>query len=569
MRLLVGQTSLRSSFKAAQNLPMATRFIFRRNLDIGSLEAETDAFLLETFTDKGDIGVLRDTQNAHCIVVGRTGSGKSALLTYLADKEEYVVRVNPEAMSLKYLSNSDIIQYLKSLGTNLDLFYKVLWKHVFIIEFLKMHFGEAAHKENGALTLFAQRLTMSKKKQEALNYLRQYHDDFWEKTEVRVRTVENQVKLKLGGELKLTPVAFEKLMAGTLRSEKEGVQIEKSEIANKAQKVISELQADAIYGIVDLLKEDVFSSKQRKYYVIIDDLDKDWVDVSIVYDLIRALIITINELKAIPGTKIVIALRDNLYEKALLETEARGMQREKFRQLNLVLEWSAPELKELLNKRLEHLMRGQYSNKPPTIDEIMPKAAGGKLSGFDYMVMRTLLRPRDIIAFFNKCIEKANGNSTITREIVGLAEPEYSRERLEAIEDEWVENFGSVLPLCAFLRGGPPSFVFSALKESHLEPTLFADVKDKNSAALRIQNDYMVGVGTNFTSAVKRILCILYRVGIIGAKLNSSEPTIYSHNSTKTLEPADIEPNTKFYVHLMFHAALKINTRHDKYLVTA
>lgn len=489
---------------------MANKFTFRRNLDVGSLEAETDSFLLEAFTDKGDIDVIRDTQNVRSIVVGRTGSGKSALLTYLETVEGNIKRINPEAMSLKYLSNSDIIKYLKALGTNLDLFYKVLWKHVFIVEFLKMQFGDDVNRENGAIQSFMQRFLLGNKKRVLLDYLHQYKDDgFWEKTEVRVRTIEEQVKNNLTAELKLTPEAFQKLINGTLKFERGDSTIDKKEIANKAQKVISELQADSIYKVYEILKEDIFNNKQKRFYIIIDDLDKDWVDITIVYDLIRALVITINELKGIPGTKIIIALRDNLYEKALEETEARGMQREKFRQLNLNLEWTHAYLKELLNKRLALLMRRQYSKDSPTIDDIMPKGGSGKLSGFDYMIQRTLLRPRDIIAFFNKCIEKANGNSSITRAILNQAEQEYSRERLEAIDDEWAENFGSIKPLCEFLRSGPPSFKISDLNVIDLERTLMAEIKDASSAAYRIANSYVVGVNYTFQDALKNIVDLL------------------------------------------------------------
>lgn len=540
---------------------MANTFIFRSNLDIGDLEAEKDAFLLQAFIDKGDMEVLRDTENPRCIIVGRTGAGKSALLKYLENQEHKVARVNPEAMSLRYLSNSDIIRYLNKLGTNLDLFYKVLWKHVFIIEFLKLHFGAEAYKENGPIAQFIERFTKSAAKRDALQYLRDFDGDFWEKAEVRVRTIETQVRTKLGKELNLAPEVLNKLISGTLHGEKEVVHLERQEIAFKAQKVISELQADSIYRVVEALKDDIFKDKQRRYFIVIDDLDKDWVDVTIVYDLIRALIVTINELKAIPGTKIVIALRDNLYEKALEQPKVRGIQREKFRQLNLNLEWNAGHLKELLNRRLATLMKYQYSNTSPTVDDVMVKASGGRLSGFDYIVRRTLFRPRDVIAFFNKCIEKANGSPTITRETLNLAEPEYSRERLEAVDDEWAENFGSILPLCAFLRGGLPSFTFGTLKDSDMELTLLAAVRDKDSAAFRIQQDYMIDGVPAFQIAARKILCILYRVGILGVKISPSEQARYVYNSTQLLEPSDITADTKFYVNLMFQAALKIDNK--------
>ncbi|GAB3826318.1 hypothetical protein GCM10028821_08210 [Hymenobacter jeollabukensis] len=269
---------------------------------------------------------------------------------------------------------------------------------------------------------------------------------------------------------------------------------------------------------------------------------------------------TINELKSIPGTKIIIALRDNLYEKTFQFGDVRGMQREKYRQLNLAIEWNTTYLKQLLNNRLALLMKEQYTNTTPTVEDFMPKAAGNKLSGFDYLIRRTLLRPRDVIAFFNKCMEKSNGQSTITRETLSLAEPEYSRERLEAVEDEWMENFGSIIPLCAFLRGKGPMFRFKDLKENDMEATLLASSPDKNNALFKIQNDYIIG-SVDFSMAVKQILCILYRVGVLGAKLSSSESTMFTQSSTKTLEPTDITDEAKFYVHMMFYAALKITLR--------
>jgi GTPase SAR1 family protein len=114
---------------------------FTRNLDIGSLEAEDDNFLISAFIEKQDSTVLQETDNQKCIIVGRTGTGKSALIRRLIEGEENVSQIRPEEMSLKYLSNSDILEYFRKLDVKLDLFYKVLWKHVFIVEILKLYYG--------------------------------------------------------------------------------------------------------------------------------------------------------------------------------------------------------------------------------------------------------------------------------------------------------------------------------------------------------------------------------------------------------------------------------------------
>ena len=55
-------------------------FVIKRGLRIGDLEAETDADLLSTcFVDNGDLELLLDVQRPESIIIGRTGSGKSAL----------------------------------------------------------------------------------------------------------------------------------------------------------------------------------------------------------------------------------------------------------------------------------------------------------------------------------------------------------------------------------------------------------------------------------------------------------------------------------------------------------
>ena len=73
-------------------IPRGAAFRFRRNDNIGAAEAESDdAFLFECFVDTGDLEILTDCGESKRIVVGRTGSGKSALLRMVREREAHVI----------------------------------------------------------------------------------------------------------------------------------------------------------------------------------------------------------------------------------------------------------------------------------------------------------------------------------------------------------------------------------------------------------------------------------------------------------------------------------------------
>ena len=65
----------------------------------------------------------------------------------------------------------------------------------------------------------------------------------------------------------------------------------------------------------------------------------------------------------------------------------------------------------------------------------------GKTGIGEYLVQRTHYRPRDIIMFFNSCIQKAIGSPTISLSMLREAESEYSSARLQALYDEWRTDY--------------------------------------------------------------------------------------------------------------------------------
>src|SRR5437868_146109 len=104
------------------------KFRFRRNDNIGAVDAELDKDFLENcFVDTGDLEVLLNCADPRRIVVGRIGSGKTAILGRLALRHEKVIEIAPESLALSYVANSNILSFVESLGVKLDIFFRLLW----------------------------------------------------------------------------------------------------------------------------------------------------------------------------------------------------------------------------------------------------------------------------------------------------------------------------------------------------------------------------------------------------------------------------------------------------------
>jgi energy-coupling factor transporter ATP-binding protein EcfA2 len=76
------------------------------------------------------------------LIVGRTGSGKTALIKQIKNASSDVSVLDPEELSMQYLHNS-VLRTIASWGVNLDIFYKYLWRHVCILELIRMRYGDA------------------------------------------------------------------------------------------------------------------------------------------------------------------------------------------------------------------------------------------------------------------------------------------------------------------------------------------------------------------------------------------------------------------------------------------
>lgn len=169
------------------------------------------------------------------------------------------------------------------------------------------------------------------------------------------------------------------------------------------------------------------------------------------------MIETVRDFRKVRHVKLVVAIRYDLLDRVFKLTRDAGFQEEKYESLFLPLEWTRERLVEILDARINYLVRSRYTTQSVTNKDILPKKIKGTQT-IDYLLNRTLMRPRDIIVFFNKCIAHATDRPLITAQIVTEAEGEFSKDRLRALADEWHADYPNLIDCAMILKGKKSPF---------------------------------------------------------------------------------------------------------------
>ena len=181
------------------------RFRLRKGIELGKLAAENEKSLLErVFIDQGRLDHLVDPDSPQFLILGRTGSGKTALIEQVKSRVEHASALNPEELSMQYLHNSQVLKQLVQWGVNLDVFYKFLWRHVCVLQLIRMRYQD--EEDTAGVVEQILRLVSSSKREaehareEAQRYLHDYGDEFWQTTDTRIKKLVDEVESKLKGD---------------------------------------------------------------------------------------------------------------------------------------------------------------------------------------------------------------------------------------------------------------------------------------------------------------------------------------------------------------------------------
>lgn len=541
---------------------MVNEVVIKKGVRLGELDAEADVGMLDScFYDNGQLNDLLDVSSPRSIVLGRTGSGKSALIYKISSDVEHSSILDPNDISVRFLEHSNIIQFFNELGVKLDLFYRILWRHLLTVELLKLRYNLRTESDNTSflsrINEWAQRDSV---KQRALNYFREWGDRFWLETDEQLRELTtkftNDVKAKLGAKYSGVEISLE---GAKHLSDKVKV-----EIKSLATQVVSGIQIKKLNEVLDLLADNAFEDKQKRYYILIDKLDEDWAETETRCRFIRALIEETKALRKIPQVKIVTALRIDLLDLVFDRTRDSGFQEEKYDAYISKIIWTKDELKALLDIRVNEVYKRQYTTHDVYFNDVFPSAAkhGGGTSA-DYIIERTMLRPRDAIQFANECFLLAIGRPRVSWRVLNAAEAYYSQKRIKSLKEEWAEFYPCLEHTVEIVRGLDTPFTRSVISNERLEALAeeIHDGDDKDPCVLACRNLYKPGSKISHSDLLSKIIISLYHVGVIGVKISTLDTYTWSHVDQPRLTNSEAKRINSIKVHKMLRHALEIKDR--------
>ncbi|MBA7619156.1 hypothetical protein ES703_26492 [subsurface metagenome] len=536
-------------------------FTFKPGFSIGAVDAEHDPLLEECFIATSCYNQISNINDPHCGIIGRSGTGKTAILRLLIKNLPIVAEIRPDALAFQFLSSSEMMMALRNSHIDIDYFYKLLWRHVFVVEILKAGFPKEARR-SGLIRKAIARIKKSsvpdKERDRAIKYLDEWGGSILQAPQERVINIHNELEKRLRAKLGtgswpniLAPEANIEGEIVTKREESEQVRIVKDEI--------NKIQVQDLNAVKQYLNTDILTDLRKPIFVVIDDLDRFWIEEPLVYDLIRALMLEIYDWADVKNVKIVYVLRDNILEKIESEFTTRSYQREKIDDQRIRLRWNNIELTNLIERRLAAISeREKY--KYTHLNELLPSKTGGQVSGKEYIFNRSLDRPRDIIDFFNKAAAESTLQTSISWKNLFAAEEAYSLGRLRSLFDEWEANCPGIDLLVNILRGGPPHFPLTWFSEDDIE-RIFSNPKLPEEGWLsKCYREFTFTYTKNKTAAIstcrKELLKILYEIGLVGVKTSTSGSYRYAHKMQPILSDSDFENDLEIAVHPAYHKTL-------------
>lgn len=500
------------------------KYIFKKNTEIGSLDAETDVFLSECFhsTELFESMLKFDKNDPSFnkrIIVGRTGAGKTALLKQLRKCPELISgEIKAEETIFEYINNHIFISKLTKNGIDLRVFYKSLWMHVLLVKIITLSANKRGQEGwISDVKDWVQR-TAGKNRNTILanEYIDAYSGKFFNDEIITEIADKMELHLKTGitgiGEGGITEEVRKNIQTTTSR-------YVSTELINKQRELIKYFSEE-------------LNPSQKKILIAIDDLDKSWLSQSDVrYDFINALLDAFKDLLDIKAVKIIISIRADILIGIYSKTPR---QEEKDKSLVVTLDWTDPEIGDILDKRINYLIKNKYSGSQSVSFREIFNFDVKNQPAYKYISERVMRRPRDAIDFVNKCFSQADGRTELNEDWILLGEEMFFGSRKIALQKEWQSLYPDILHYIDAIH--------------YLEKSNFI----ASEAIFRAVMDHLQNTCTDNEEIAlewQKILNVWFLVGLVGI-VKSPTSVFYSNFEKSSLDLSDYDK--RFIVHPLF-----------------
>lgn len=444
------------------------------------------------------------------IVLGNRGTGKSAIFKVLADRRRKaklaVVELAPEDYSYEMLSTVLAKEAEGSWAKHGA--YAVAWKFLIYVSVMRAVVGDATRVQKGPVGRLQR-------------YLRDRHAD------------------EQGSKLSML-VAYLKRM--------EGIKVGPLEASVKTRDLERMYKLDEISPLLDDLRE---ALKSRPVVMLVDELDRGW-DASedakaFVSGLFQACV-KLNELS--PHLQVYMSLRQELYDSipALYEDA------QKARDMIEVISWDEPSLLHLVANRVRYSvpeMRA-YADEACWAAVFAETLQYRGNKSFNYVVDRTLYRPREVIEFGTRAVEVAQDRGSagfpIDYSVISDAEMAYSEARIQDIAAEYRFQYPGLGSVFEVFRGKTYLMDRTALEEVCLELVTNEVPTDESTEA------WLQGADPEY------VIETLWRVGFLRARavggVKARRRSGSSYLGPHQVGSLNLQSITQFQVHPMFRAHL-------------
>ena len=542
---------------------MAQRRRIAAGFNLGGEQAEADPLLEEAFFASSVYEAIASRTDRHCFLIGRTGSGKSAVLQTLEEQcPSRVIRIDPENLSLPYILDLGVVQHLAAMNVHLDPLFIALWKHVFVVEVIRHRYNVDSPDSKGrVLANLFERIKRDNSKRAALEYLEEFGESFWCETDVRVREITTNFEKKVGltteGQVTLPGIGKAGAAAGASESSLAAVRTEE---ADRYQRLVNETQLARLNQMITVLNEDILDSAQYFTYIVIDDLDRDWVDEKLTNDLIRCLFRAALDLQRVRQLKIVVALRTNIFDHLNFGSRSGG-QEEKFRALAFHVRWQPRELEELANERARVAVARAGLDEVKSVHDLLPPRTKQRGDPFQFLLDRTLMRPRDVITFLNECFRTGVGKNRLAWNDLYAAELAYSQNRLLALRDEWKPTFPGIDRVFSLFQSCKSVMNRDEFGE-RLDEAALLPAQEGFPGVLwmtQLSEPLWSGVGArDWPELYQPLVKLLFDIGFVGIR-NRGQKIHYSNDSPGHADSySHLTGSATFSIHAAFRRALDV-----------